>query len=58
MNARGTSEPCPTNTNMLCERCCTAIDQNEPMIHLAHRHHCDPDGTLRWASATYTGTVA
>jgi hypothetical protein len=48
MTARGTSEPGRTNTIMLCDRCCTPIDDNEPVIRRAHNHHCDPDGTPRW----------
>ena len=33
---------------MLCERCCTPIDEGEPVVRLAHIDHAHQDGSISW----------
>ncbi len=42
---------------MLCERCCAPIDDNEPMLRLAHIGHADAGGNITW-NHTYVHTAA
>jgi hypothetical protein len=41
----------------ICERCYAPIDDNEPVIRMAHVHEAYPDGSVTWHYA-YTHAVA
>jgi hypothetical protein len=42
---------------MLCERCCTPIAEDEPVVRYAHINRARPDGSIEWIHS-YVHTTA